>query len=192
MRKRSCSMASCATASSSGCVKIFPVGLAGRVQQDGARARRDGGTHRVHVELPVRLGQRHQHRIDAQRLERVHVVAVERLEDQHLVAGIEQRHGRGVQAGRRARGHHHFAFGVVAQAVVALLLGRDGLAQARNAVASRVDVLPVADGLDRRGLNHVGHRRVADALRQVDAAHAVALGGHGADFGLKRLGRQRR
>ena len=160
------------------------------VQQNGASARRDCGPHRIYVKLPVRLCQRHQHRIYAQRVKRVHMVAVERLEDEHLVAGIEQRHHSGMEAGRRAGRDHHFVFGIVGQPVVALLLGRNGLAQPCNAVASRIDVLPLADGLDRRGFNHVGHRRIAHALRQVDAPCAVAFGGHGADFGLQRLGRE--
>jgi hypothetical protein len=94
------------------------------------------------------------------------------------------------KTGRGAGRHQHLAIEIVDKAVVALLLGRDGLAQPRNAVATRVDILPVAHGLGGRGLNHRGHRRIAHALRQVDAAHAIALRGHGADFGLKRFGRE--
>ena len=84
----------------------FAAGIGGRVQQNGARARRNGGAHGVHIEMPVGLGQRDQHGFTRSDLNVLHVVAVERLKDQHLVAGIEQRHGRGMQAGRGAGGHH--------------------------------------------------------------------------------------
>ncbi len=75
------------------------------------------------------------------------MIAVERLEDQYLVAGIQQRHRRRMQSRGRAARHHHFGLGVVAQAVVAQLLVRDGRAQPRDAVEPRVDVV---SGEDRR------------------------------------------
>jgi hypothetical protein len=74
------------------------------------------------------------------------VVAVERLEEQHLVAGIEQGHGGGVQTASGAGGDQDFGLRVVGEAVVALLLGGDGVAQASDAVEPGVDVVAVVDG----------------------------------------------
>ncbi len=95
-----------------------------------------------------------------------------------------------MQAASGAAGHQDLGLGVVGQAVVALLLQGDGLAQALNSVQAGIDVLPGADGADRLLFHRRGHWRVADALGEVDAAHAVAFGGHGADFGLHHARRQ--
>ena len=76
------------------------------------------------------------------------MVAVEGLEEQDLVAGIEQRHGGGVIAGGSPEATRTSRLGVVVEAVVALLLCGDGLAQAGDAVAAGVDVVAGADGLD--------------------------------------------
>ena len=74
------------------------------------------------------------------------------------------------------------------QAVVLLLLLGDGVAQARDAVKPRVDVVAGADGRVGFGLDRRGNGGVADALGQVDAADAVALRGHGANFRLHGAG----
>ena len=112
------------------------------------------------------------------------MVAVERLEDQHLVTGIEQGHGGGVEASAGAGGDQNFAFRVVVEGVVALLLDGDGRAQASDAVQAGVDVVAVVDGLDGRLLHRRRDRRVADALREIDAADPVALDAHGANLRL--------
>ena len=108
----------------------------------------------------------------------LHVVAVKRLKEQHFVAGVEQRHGRGVKTGRRARRDQHLAVRVVVESVVALLLCRDGLAQPRDAVAARVDIVPVADGLIAAssttagtGVSHTPCARLMPPMR----SHSVVM-----------------
>ncbi len=118
------------------------------------------------------------------------MVAVEGLEEQHFVARVEQRHGGGMQAGGGARGHQHLGFRIVAEAVVALLLGGDRRAQAGNAIKPRVDVVSGPDSRDGFCLDLRGNRGIAHPLRQVDAAQALALRGHGADLRLHGTGSQ--
>ena len=163
-------------------------GVGGGVEQDGAGARGDGGLERVGVEVPVRLGQRHQDGLDAHGFEGGGVVAVKRLEQEHFVAGIEQGHAGGVESAGGSAGHQDFGFRIVAEAVVALLFFRDGVAQAGDAIEARIDVVAGADGGVGFGLDDCGDGSVADSLGQVDAADAVAFGGHGADFRLHGSG----
>ena len=69
-----------------------------------------------------RARQRNEDRLDAHGFESGDVVAVERLEEQDLVAGIEQGHGCGVKTAGSAAGDQDFGLGVVVEAVVASLL----------------------------------------------------------------------
>jgi hypothetical protein len=116
------------------------------------------------------------------------VVAVERLEEEDVVARVEQGHGGGVETAGGAGGDEDFGFGVVGEGVVAELLGGDGVAEAGDAVEAGVDVVTVVDGLDGGLLDRSGDGSVADALGEVDAADGVAGDGHGADLGLEGAG----
>ena len=129
----------------------FAAGVGRRVEDDGAGARGDGGAQGVEIERPSPARPAGPGPASRAAIERGDVVAVERLEEQHFVAGIEQRHGGGVQAAGGAAGDQDFALGVVVEAVVALLLCGDGVAQAGDAVQPRVDVVAGADGLDGFG-----------------------------------------
>ena len=74
-----------------------------RVEDDGPRARPEGGAQLVGVDAPVRLVQRHVARDGAGEDGVGPVVLVERLEDDHLVARVHQRqHGRDHPLGRAA------------------------------------------------------------------------------------------
>jgi len=113
------------------------------------------------------------------------VVAVEGLEDEDFVAGIEQGAERCLEGSGGSGGDEDFAVGIDGERVGAGELGGDGVAQARDAVEAGVDVVTVADGA-LRGFGDDGRRvGVADALGEVDAAHVVAGDGHGANLGLK-------
>ena len=68
-------MVSCAAASSSARVKIFPVGFTG-VFSRMVRVRGVTAARMASTSPPVRLGQRHKNRIHAQRFKRVHVIAI--------------------------------------------------------------------------------------------------------------------
>jgi hypothetical protein len=67
-------------------------------------------------------------------------------------------------------------------------LHRDGVAQAGDAIEPGVDIMALAYCLDGGLLDRCRNRRVADALGEVDAANAIALDTHGADFGLQNAG----
>ncbi len=116
------------------------------------------------------------------------VVAIERLEQQHLVAGAENGGGRGLEGSGGAVRDEDFALRIDLDAVATGQLSSYGAAQARQTVEPRVDVKAVADR-PLRALGHDGGRiRVADALRQVDATYVVASDSHGADLGLDDAG----
>ena len=82
--------------------KDFAAGIGRRVDDDAARAWRDGAAQRVEIERPVRQAERNRDGLDAQRAQRVQVVAIERFEEDDLVARIEQRHAGGLETGGRA------------------------------------------------------------------------------------------
>ena len=120
-------------------------GVRRSIQNDGAGARGNRGLQRIAVQRPVRSRERHQNRVDAHRFQGRHVVAVKRLEQQHFIAGVQQRHGRGMQSGGGAAGHKHFRLGVILKPVLAFLLGGDRRAQPRNAVQPGVNVMAGAN-----------------------------------------------
>ncbi len=137
---------------------------------------------------PVGLGERDDDGLDALGAQRGDVVAVEGLEDDALVAGVEQSHEGGVEGAGGAGGDEDLGVGVDLETVEGRELFCDALAQAGDAVEARVDVVAVADGLDGGfgdGVRDVG---VADALGHVDAADCGAGDGHGADLGLDVAG----
>ncbi len=166
----------------------MPLGLPGVLRRMARVRGGDGGVEGVEVESPVGLGQGDENGLDAKRLEGGDMVAVKGLEDEDFVTGVEQGHGGGVEAGGCAGSGEDFGLGVVGEAVVALLLGGDGLAEAGDAVEAGVDVVSVEDGLDGGLLDGGRDGGVTDALGEVDAAGLVAEGGHGADFRLHGAG----
>jgi len=116
------------------------------------------------------------------------VVAVEGLEEDDFVAGVEQGHGGGVECAGCAAGDEDFAVGVDFEALEVEDFGGDGLAEAGDAIEAGVDVVAGVDGGDCAVDDGGGWFGVADALGEIDAAEAVALHGHGADFGLEDAG----
>ena len=139
-----------------------------RVEDDGARPWGDGGTQGVPVVSPVRGAQRHKDRGGLTEDRVRAVVLVERLEDQHFVAGIEQRqkHG-GCGLGRTAR-HGDLTLGVDRHAVPRVILPDDGVSQGLGAPGDRVLVHIRMDGRGRGLLHGFRHREVGKPLRQVD------------------------
>ena len=112
------------------------------------------------------------------------VVAVERLEKDDLVAGLEEGEARRHERARRADGDHDLIVAADRHAVeVAGLLGDLG-AQLRDAGVGRVDRLVAVDGGVGTGLDRVWRGEVADALPEVDAVEGVDGEGNGADVGL--------
>ena len=96
------------------------------------------------------------------------VRVVERLDQQHLGAGLDQPEHRGGDGLGGADGDQHLGVGVVLDAVAAFALRGDRLAQRRDAQAGRVLVDALGDGV----LGGLEHRRravlVGEPLPEVD------------------------
>jgi len=120
------------------------------------------------------------HRLAADGFNRRHVGVIDRVEDDHLVAGMNQRGNRGEQGLGRAGGDGDFAVDIVAGAIQRLDLGRDGGAQFGHAGERRVLVAAgehvAMHGVEQRRLG----LEIGKALRQVHrAAIGSELGHHG-------------
>ena len=66
-----------------------------RVEDDDARARRERSARRLPVDVVVGRTQRDEHRCTAAQLNRGHVGVVRRLEQQHVIAGMDERRQAG-------------------------------------------------------------------------------------------------
>ena len=116
--------------------------------------------------------------------ESVEVVAVVRLEQNHLIACVQRGHRRGEKAAAGADGDDDLLRRIGLQTVVALQFSGDALAQNVDAFEFRVGRLVRGDGI-ACAFHQLGDRRqIANALAEVDAADAVALPRHAADVGL--------
>ena len=129
--------------------------------------------------------ERQQHGLDAQGDQCLEMVAVERFEEEHLVAGIEQRQAGGVVSRGGARGDDDLVRRVDRKSIILLYFSGDCFAQGSDAVGARIDVVAVANGALRAVDYRVGNWRIAYALCQVDAADTVALHRHCPDFRLR-------
>src|SRR6202162_1113964 len=156
---------------------VGAVHLAGRVvrvvDDDRAPPRLERLAQLVAVEVPVGRNQRHHHRCGAREDAVRAVVFVERLENNHLVARIDQR-----QNARQHRLGHAAADGDLRLRVdrhppEVLGLGRNGLAHHPGAPGGRVLVEIVADGIDGGFFQFAGGGEVGEPLRQVEATVAM-------------------
>ena len=145
-----------------------------RVQHQRPGARCDRTPQRVDVEREAAAvgHQRHHDPLGAGHRHHRRVGVVERLDQDHLGAGLDQtEHGRGDRLGG-ADGDQHLGRRVVGDVVLPLALSGDRLPQRRNADARRVLVDAVGDGV-LGGLEH-GRRAVlvGESLAQVHRADA--------------------
>ena len=177
-------------AASSAALSTVPVGLCGEFTINalvrGVTARRK----RVGVERKAATvgHQRHDDPLGAGHRHHRGVGVVERLDQDHLGAGLDQaEHCRRDGLGGADR-HQHFGVRVVVDAEVPLALGGDGLAQRRDTDSRRVLVDALGDGV----LGGLEHRRrpvfVGEALPEVHRADPGGqrrhLGEHRGRIGL--------
>src|SRR5207248_8827456 len=156
----------------------------GGADDDRARLRVDVALELLFAEGEQRRLQGQVSRLEARDQGGVQMVAVVRLEEEKPVAGIEERiDGRGEGAARAHR-HADLRRRIRAEAVVALELARDRLAQLRRTLGERVGAAPFADGGDGAVADERRRGEIADPLAEIDAAHPFALAGHAADVGL--------
>ena len=184
----SCSMHSDAMSEISSRVNTRPVGLCG-VLRTNARVRGVNAA-RSRSGLRVQAGGRAARTRAAPGQDAIRpVILVERLGDDHLVAGIDQgeegrRHGFGAAAGDR-----HLALGVDLHVVHPPVLLGDREPEDRAAPGDRVLVDVPPNGGAGRFLHRLGHREVREALREVDGAVGLGDPRHLADDGFRERGR---
>ena len=163
-------------------------GIVRRVDHDGARAVAERALQFVGIEAPIGFAQPHVFRFGAGEDRIRAVVLVERLEDDHLVSGIDT---------RQHHGHHRFGgpaadrdllVGVHRHAVAAREVRGDGVPQRMGAVRRRILIL---FGLDRRAggvLDHLRRLEIREALREIDRVMEFGQAGH---FAEHRIGERR-
>ncbi len=153
-------------------------GIRRRIDNQRPRPGSNRSPQPIEIKRPVAFLQGNRNRLDPQRQQRIKVIAIERLEQDDLVARIEQRQRRGIESACRARRHQHLRVGIHREMIVPLKLPCYCLPQRSHTIQPGIDVVPFMDRLDGP-LHHRGwHLRVADPLRQVHAPHPVALNSH--------------
>ena len=160
-------------------------GVVRRVDDDRPRAVGERRTQLGLVDRPVGCVQRdvarrrpRQHGIGA-------VILVERLEDDHLVTGIDGGEQRGDHGLGRAAGDAELGLGVDRPTGVGLCdLRGDAVAERLRSPGDGVLVDVVVDGRLGRVLELLRAGEVGEALRQVDAAGSRAQARHLADHRL--------
>ena len=128
----------------------------------------DRGGQLVRVEVPVGRVQAHQPRHGAGHSSAGRIGVVGRLEHDDLVAGLAQRQERGGNGLGGPDGHEDVGVGVEVEAVPVPLVGGDGLAQLGDALAGRVLVAAVADGVDGHLFEFLGPVGIGEALAEID------------------------
>ncbi len=157
-----------------------PGGVLRCVEDDSARAWRDRLAQQRGVQAPIRGQQRHVDRHRPGHLDVGHVGVEVRLDDDHLVAGVNQAHDRHEERAGGPRRNQRAVCRVYVQVVALPGVRGDGGFQVRGAAAGRV--LVVGSRPQRAGVGldkGVGAVEVRLALAQVDC---VVLLGQVVDF----------
>ncbi len=165
----------------------FPCRIIRRVQNDrlGVRAKR--GRKLLFIERPIGSAQPDEPwRGTAQNCVRT-VIFVKRLENHDFVARINDRHHGGHHCFGRAAANGDLALGVILDALGALKLFDDGVAQRLRAPGDGVLVDVVSDGFARRFLDFLGRRKVRKSLGQIDGAVLQSQPRHFANDGFREL-----
>src|SRR5262249_16684292 len=113
------------------------------------------------------------------------MIAVVQLEQDHLVAGIQESEAGTVKAAGGTGADDDLRLRVVPQVVVASQLVRDGSSQLDQTFQPSVGIDAAFNGFLRGASDRERNLGIADALGEVDAADAFALHRHDADFGLR-------
>ena len=93
---------------------------------------------------------------------------IDRLENDHFVAGFDNGEDGAGQGLRAARSHHHLAHRVQLEPVPAPVMGRDRLAQFGNAHHRRVLVIAIHGSIGCRLPDVLGAGMVGKALAEID------------------------
>ncbi|MPN37867.1 hypothetical protein SDC9_185388 [bioreactor metagenome] len=109
-----------------------------RIEHDHPRLRRDQGRHLLPVGRVVGKFQLRMDRLAANGFNRRHIAVIDRLEDDHLVAGPDEGGDSGEDGLRRPRRHRDLGLDIETRAVQGSHLVDDGLAQLRQTAHRRV------------------------------------------------------
>ncbi len=139
-------------------------GVGRAVDEDGLGPRGDRGGDLLEVEAEVGVGV-DQHRGPAGQGDEVAVHHEIGVEDDHLVAGVDDAAEGQEQGARGARGDQDLAVGVAELGVDG---GLDLAPKLGDALGDGVGVEAVLDGVDRGGLDGSGDVEVGQADREVD------------------------
>src|SRR5581483_11680207 len=124
-------------------------------------------------------GHRDRHAIE--RAQRIYVIAIVGFEDYDLVTGIEQRQACRVEGPSGTCRYHNFPLRIGVNTVVIAHFASNRAPKIGHAVEARVRILTRADGIYGSPLYRLGNFRIADPLRQIDAASPFALDRHDAN-----------
>jgi hypothetical protein len=138
------------------------------IEQHHARLRGEGARELFLIEAPMRRLEPHEAWHAPCPLHQREVRVVERLEQHHLVARLDQRHQRASDRLGRAGGDHDLAVGVEVEILPMLVVRGDRLAQLGQPHHRRILVPAVDDRVGRLCQHIFGKRAIGKTLPQVD------------------------
>jgi hypothetical protein len=172
--------------------------LAGRVHrvvdQDRLRVFRKGVLERAQVQPPVRRGDAEADGNSPGPLYQRQIAVIERLDEDHLVARLQQSQEGVGQGLGRTRGHHDLRLPVDVEPVEALVGGGDGLTQFGQSQHRRILVRPLHQRIGGHATNVLRPVHIGKALPQIDGAARDGKSRHGFEnrggkAGEHRIGR---
>ena len=167
-----------------GALENFAGGIIRRIEDD----RLGRGTERrgefIGIERPIGRLQLDEARRRAGKNRIRPIIFVERFEDHHFVARIDDRHHRRHHRLGRAAADGDLALGIDGHALRALEFRGDGVAKCLCAPGDGVLIDVRVDGRLRGVLDFGGRGKIGKALRQIDGAVAQRQPRHFADYGF--------
>ncbi len=115
------------------------------------------------------------------------IIFIERLEDHHFIARIDDRHHRGHHGFSRAAANGDFAFGINLDSLHARKFLGDGIAEFFPAPGDSVLIDVHGNGLPRRLFDFLRRGEIGKALREIDGAVLQRQPRHFANHGFGEL-----
>jgi hypothetical protein len=147
------------------------------------RSRREGGGEQVEVERAAGL-ERHVHRARVRQDRVGAVVLIERLEHDHLVAGVHQREQRRDHRLGGAAGDGDLALGIGLEPVALRVHPRQHVAEPVGTPGDRVLVDVGPDGADCCLLEGLGRWKIGEALGEIEGVVLTREPRHAPDHRL--------
>ena len=161
------------------------------VEQHHLGLRREGARQHLLGEAPVRRLEPHEARHAAGALHQRQVGVVERLEQHHLVAGLDQRQQRAGERLGGAGGHHDLGLGIEREILPVPVMRGDRLAQFRQAQHRRILVPAVDHRLGRLAPHVLRPGIVGKALAEIDRVVLAREPRHHLEHGDGKVGEDR-